>query len=122
MNLLGRYYFILKNKGDPTNILSFGLGTRLMKGSTPMKKLYNGRRKRRACGIMTRSQMYRYFPDFIVRYKNKGIVMEEVVEIKPQRQITDLYNPKRRTKIKKRDDAHDEPKSGRASSVLKIGV
>lgn len=41
----------------------------------------------------------RYFPDFIIKYKNsKGIVVEEVVEIKPQRQVDGPpVNPKRRT-------------------------
>ena len=42
----------------------------------------------------------RYFPDFIIKYKNsKGLVVEEVVEIKPQRQVQGPpVNPKRRTK------------------------
>ena len=42
----------------------------------------------------------RYFPDFIVKYTNsKGIVVEEVVEIKPQSQVNGPNpNPKRRTK------------------------
>ena len=41
----------------------------------------------------------RYFPDFIIKYKNsKGIVTEEVVEIKPARQVAGPpINPKRRT-------------------------
>lgn len=42
----------------------------------------------------------RYFPDFIVNYKNKdGIMMTEMVEIKPYKQIIGPpENPKRRTK------------------------
>lgn len=41
----------------------------------------------------------RYFPDFIIKYKRKdGIIVEEVVEIKPQRQVKGPNpNPKRRT-------------------------
>ena len=42
----------------------------------------------------------RYFPDFIVKYKrHDGIIVEEVVEIKPQKQVDGPpRNPKRRTK------------------------
>lgn len=42
----------------------------------------------------------RYFPDFIIKYKRSdGIIIEEVVEIKPHRQVTGPNpNPKRRTK------------------------
>jgi len=42
----------------------------------------------------------RYFPDFIVNYKNKeGVMMTEMVEIKPYKQIIGPpENPKRRTK------------------------
>ena len=42
----------------------------------------------------------RYFPDFIVRFKRRdGIIVEEVIEIKPQRQVDGPpTNPKRRTK------------------------
>ena len=42
----------------------------------------------------------RYFPDFIVEYERKdGITMQEMVEIKPHRQVIGPpENPKRRTK------------------------
>jgi len=42
----------------------------------------------------------RYFPDFIVKYKRSdGVIVEEVVEIKPQKQVEGPpTNPKRRTK------------------------
>lgn len=42
----------------------------------------------------------RYFPDFIVQYMGSdGIIREEVVEIKPQKQVDGPpRNPKRRTK------------------------
>jgi len=42
----------------------------------------------------------RYFPDFIVEYeRNDGITMQEMVEIKPYRQVIGPpENPKRRTK------------------------
>ena len=42
----------------------------------------------------------RYFPDFIVKYeRNDGIICEEVIEVKPKRQIEGPpRNPKRRTK------------------------
>lgn len=42
----------------------------------------------------------RYFPDFIIQFKRKdGIIIEEVVEIKPQRQVKGPNpNPKRRTR------------------------
>ena len=42
----------------------------------------------------------RYFPDFIVKYKNsKGIIIEEVIEIKPHAQVMGPpTTPKRRTK------------------------
>ena len=42
----------------------------------------------------------RYFPDFIINYKNKeGILVTEMVEIKPYKQIIGPpENPKRRTK------------------------
>ena len=42
----------------------------------------------------------RYFPDFIIKYRRKdGIIVDEVVEIKPQRQVQGPNpNPKRRTK------------------------
>ena len=42
----------------------------------------------------------RYFPDFIVRFKRSdGIVVEEVIEIKPARQVKGPpVTPKRRTK------------------------
>jgi len=42
----------------------------------------------------------RYFPDFIVKYKRRdGVVIEEVVEIKPHKHVTGPNpNPKRRTK------------------------
>ena len=41
----------------------------------------------------------RYFPDFIIKYRRSdGIVVEEVVEIKPQRQVDGPpTNPKRKT-------------------------
>ena len=47
-----------------------------------------------------RKQNRRYFPDFIVNYKNKeGVMMTEMVEIKPYKQIIGPpENPKRRTK------------------------
>lgn len=42
----------------------------------------------------------RYFPDFIIKFKRSdGIIVEEVIEIKPQRQVEGPpTNPKRRTK------------------------
>ena len=42
----------------------------------------------------------RYFPDFIVKYQgNDGLLREEVVEIKPQRQVDGPpLKPKRKTK------------------------
>ena len=42
----------------------------------------------------------RYFPDFIVKYeRSDGIIVEEVVEIKPYKQVIGPpTNPKRRTK------------------------
>ena len=41
-----------------------------------------------------------YYPDFYVKYKRKdGIIVEELVEVKPQKQIDGPpVNPKRRTK------------------------
>ena len=41
----------------------------------------------------------RYFPDFIIKYKNKdGIIMTEMIEVKPQAQVDGPpTNPKRRT-------------------------
>ena len=41
-----------------------------------------------------------YFPDFWIRYKRSdGLVMEEVIEVKPKRQVEGPpTNPKRRTK------------------------
>lgn len=42
----------------------------------------------------------RYFPDFIIKYENnKGMVMTEMIEIKPFRQVQGPpVNPKRKTK------------------------
>jgi hypothetical protein len=42
----------------------------------------------------------RYFPDFLIKYvRSDGIVCEEVIEIKPSRQVAGPNpNPKRRTK------------------------
>ena len=42
----------------------------------------------------------RYFPDFIIKYvRSDGIICEEVVEVKPKRQVDGPpKNPKRRTK------------------------
>ncbi len=41
----------------------------------------------------------RYFQDFIVRYKKNDIIHEEMIEIKPYRQVTGPNpNPTRRTK------------------------
>jgi hypothetical protein len=42
----------------------------------------------------------RYFPDFIIKYKNKdGVVMTEMIEIKPKKQVIGpALNPKRKTK------------------------
>jgi len=42
----------------------------------------------------------RYFPDFIIKYKNKdGILVTEVIEVKPYKQVVGPpQNPKRRTK------------------------
>ena len=41
----------------------------------------------------------RYFPDFIIKYKKNDIVYEEMIEIKPHRQVTGPNpNPARRTK------------------------
>ena len=42
----------------------------------------------------------RYFPDFIIKYENKeGVVMTEMIEIKPQKQVDGPpQNPKKRTK------------------------
>ena len=42
---------------------------------------------------------HRYFPDFYVKYKRKdGIIMEELVEVKPKKQVDGPpTNPKRRT-------------------------
>ena len=41
-----------------------------------------------------------YYPDFWIRYRNKnGIIIEEIIEVKPQRQIDGpQVKPKRRTK------------------------
>jgi hypothetical protein len=42
----------------------------------------------------------RYFPDFIVKYKNRdGIVMTEMIEVKPKKDVIGPpENPKRKTK------------------------
>lgn len=42
----------------------------------------------------------RYFPDFVIHYKNsKGIMMTEMIEVKPKSQVEGPpTNPKRRTK------------------------
>lgn len=42
----------------------------------------------------------RYFPDFIVRFRNKkGQVVTEMIEVKPKKEVTGPpQNPKRRTK------------------------
>ena len=41
-----------------------------------------------------------YFPDFYIKYKRSdGIIVEEIIEVKPQRQVNGPpTNPKRRTK------------------------
>ena len=41
----------------------------------------------------------RYFPDFIICYQRDGVVREEMIEVKPARQVKGPNpNPKRRTK------------------------
>lgn len=42
----------------------------------------------------------RYFPDFLIQYKNKeGTIMTEVVEVKPHKEVVGPpVNPKRKTK------------------------
>ena len=47
----------------------------------------------------------RYFPDFLIKYKRSdGIIVEEVIEIKPKKQVEGPpVNPKRRTQSWKRE-------------------
>ena len=92
-----------KYKGDPTNILyrsSWELG--FMKWLDAREEVIQWSSEEKAVWYNdpVSKRKRRYFPDFIVKYRNsKGIVMEEVVEIKPQRQVTGPpTNPKRRTK------------------------
>jgi len=44
-------------------------------------------------------KVHRYFPDFYIKYVNsKGMVVREVIEVKPKKQLSPPKEPKRKTK------------------------
>ena len=92
-----------KYKGDYTNILYRSSWERMfMKwcDEKPQVKKWQSEEKAIWYWNPVQKKNCRYFPDFIIEVERKdGIVMQEMVEIKPYRQVVGPpENPKRRTK------------------------
>lgn len=92
-----------KYHGDYTNILFRSSWERtFMKwlDTNPSVKKWQSEEKAIWYYNPVQKKQCRYFPDFIVEYERKdGITMQEMVEIKPYRQVIGPpENPKRRTK------------------------
>ena len=92
-----------KYKGDYTNILYRSSWERIFMNwcdTNPNIKRWQSEEKAIWYYNPVQKKNCRYFPDFIVEYERKdGITMQEMVEIKPYRQVIGPpENPKRRTK------------------------
>ena len=92
-----------KYKGDYTNILYRSSWERIFMNwcdTNPNIKRWQSEEKAIWYYNPVQKKNCRYFPDFIVEYERKdGITMQEMVEIKPYRQVVGPpENPKRRTK------------------------
>ena len=92
-----------KYKGDYTNILyrsSWERSFMIWCDNSDKVKRWQSEEKAIWYDNPITKRKARYFPDFIVEYERKdGITMQEMVEIKPYRQVIGPpENPKRRTK------------------------
>ena len=92
-----------KYKGDPTNIVYRSSWERIFcnwcdKNDKIMK--WQSEEKAIPYYDPVAKKNRRYFPDFIIQFERKdGVMVTEMIEIKPQRQIDGPpTNPKRRTK------------------------
>ena len=92
-----------KYKGDVTNILYRSSWERMFMNwcdTKPEVKRWQSEEKAIWYYNPIQKKNCRYFPDFIIEYERRdGITMQEMVEIKPYRQVVGPpENPKRRTK------------------------
>ena len=92
-----------KYKGDYTNIVYRSSWERMFMNwcdGNPNIKRWQSEEKAIWYDNPITKRKARYFPDFIVEYqRSDGITMQEMVEIKPSRQVEGPpVNPKRRTK------------------------
>jgi hypothetical protein len=92
-----------KYKGDPTNIIYRSSWERIFMNWLDTKESIVSWQSEEKClwydDPVTRKKR-RYFPDFIIKYKNKdGVIVTEMIEIKPKKQVVGPNpNPKRKTK------------------------
>lgn len=92
-----------KYNGDPTNIIYRSSWERIFMNwvdSNSSVKKWNSEEKIVPYYDPIKKKWRRYFPDFIIHYENnKGVMITEMIEIKPKFQVEGPpTNPKRRTK------------------------
>lgn len=92
-----------KYRGDPTNIIHRSSWERIfMNWCDKNSKIKSWQSEEKALWYYdpVTKKKRRYFPDFIINYENsRGIMVTEMIEIKPKRQVDGPpTNPKRRTK------------------------
>ena len=92
-----------KYKGDPTNIIYRSSWERIFMNWCDTRDHIISWQSEERClwySDPVTQKKRRYFPDFIIKYKNKdGVVMTEMIEIKPKKQVVGpALNPKRKTK------------------------
>lgn len=92
-----------KYQGDPTNIIHRSSWERIfMRWCDTNDKIKKWQSEEKCLWYYdpVSKKKRRYFPDFIIKYENSnGMLMTEMVEIKPARQVQGPpQNPKRKTK------------------------
>jgi len=92
-----------KYKGDPANIIYRSSWERIFMNWCDTKDGVISWQSEEKClwyDDPVSKKKRRYFPDFIIKYENnKGMVMTEMIEIKPHKQVVGPpVNPKRKTK------------------------
>ena len=92
-----------KYKGDPMNIIFRSSWERIFcNWCDKNSKIISWQSEEKALWYYdpVSKKKRRYFPDFLIKYeRSDGVVMTEMIEIKPQKQVEGPpKNPKRRTK------------------------
>ena len=90
-----------KYKGDPSNIIYRSSWERIFMRWCDTKdhiKKWQSEEKCLWYNDPVTKKKRRYFPDFIIQYEKNGVMMTEMIEVKPQSQVDGPNpNPKRRT-------------------------